>query len=113
IDVLGSLLIVGGVSLVLVGVQMAGAAARVTTTAWSYMIPGVVLIAAFIWWETKAAEPIIPLRLFGNRVFAVANAIGFITGTVMFGALLFLPLYMQTVKGISPTSSGLRLLPML
>jgi EmrB/QacA subfamily drug resistance transporter len=113
IDVLGSLLIVGGVSLVLVGVQMAGAAARVTTAAWSYMIPGVVLIAAFIWWETKAAEPIIPLRLFRNRVFAVANAIGFITGTVMFGALLFLPLYMQTVKGISPTSSGLRLLPML
>ena len=113
IDVLGSLLIVGGVSLVLVGVQLAGAAARMTATSWGYIIPGVVLIVAFGWWETRAAEPIIPLHLFRNRVFAVANSLGFITGTVMFGALLFLPLYMQTVRGISPTESGLRLLPML
>ena len=59
------------------------------------------------------AEPIIPLRLFRNRVFTVANVLAFITGAVMFGAMIFLPQYFQTVRGISPTLSGLRLLPML
>ena len=113
VDVAGSLLIVGGVSLLLIGVQIAGAAAKLTTTAWAYMIPGVLLIVGFVWWERRAVDPIIPLNLFRNQVFAVANTLGFITGTVMFGALLFLPLYLQTVRGVSPTISGLRLLPML
>ena len=113
VDVLGSLLIVGGVSLLLVGVQLAGSAARMTPTAWAYAIPGVLLVILFCYWETKASEPIIPLHLFRNRVFAVSNTIGFVAGVVMFGALLFLPLYFQTVRGISPTASGLRLLPML
>lgn len=113
VDVAGSILIVGGVSLLLVGVQVAGAAARLTPVAWAYLVPGVVLLVGFAWWETRAAEPIIPLHLFRNRVFAVANTIGFVAGTVMFGALLFMPLYMQHVRGISPTYSGLRMLPML
>jgi EmrB/QacA subfamily drug resistance transporter len=113
IDVAGSVLIVGGVSLVLVGVQQAGNAARITTGAWGFLIPGIVLLVAFVWWERRAAEPIIPLHLFRNRVFAVSNTLGFITGTVMFGALLFLPLYLQSVRGVSPTVSGLRMLPML
>jgi EmrB/QacA subfamily drug resistance transporter len=113
VDVAGSVLIVGGVSLLLIGVQVAGAAARLTTTAWAYMIPGVILLGTFVWWETRAAEPIIPLHLFRNRVFAVANTLGFVTGTIMFGALIFFPLYLQTVRGVSPTQSGLRMLPML
>ncbi|NNM97202.1 MAG: MFS transporter, partial [Candidatus Dormibacteraeota bacterium] len=71
------------------------------------------LLGAFVWWERRAAEPIIPLRLFRNSVFAVSNTLAFITGTVMFGALIFLPLYLQSVRGVSPTISGLRLLPML
>ena len=66
-----------------------------------------------MWWERQGPEPIIPLRLFRNRVFTVANALAFITGTVMFGAIIFLPQYFQRVRGISPTLSGLRLLPML
>ena len=113
VDVLGALLIVTGVSLFLVGVQDAGTAAKLTATSMLFGVVGVVLIAAFIWWESRAAEPIIPLALFRNRVFTVANVLGFITGSVMFGALLFLPLYFQTVRLISPTLSGLRLLPML
>ena len=113
VDVAGSVLIVGGVTLFLVGVQIAGTAARLTPTAWAYLVPGIVLLAAFVWWERKAAEPIIPLPLFRNRVFAVANTMGFISGSVMFGAMVFLPLYFQTVRGISPTESGFRLLPML
>ncbi len=113
VDVAGSLLIVSGVSLLLVGVQIAGTAAKLTATAWAYSIPGVALLVAFVWWERRAPEPIIPLRLFRNSVFAVSNTLAFITGTVMFGALIFLPLYLQSVRGVSPTISGLRLLPML
>ncbi len=105
--------VVLGVSLFLVGVQLAGSAAQITTTAAAYGIAGLVLIAVFIYWETRVPEPIIPLFLFRNRVFTVANLLGFITGGVMFGALIFLPLYFQTVRGLSPTASGLRLLPML
>ncbi len=113
VDVAGSLLIVSGVSLLLVGVQIAGTAAKLTATAWAYAIPGLALLVAFVWWERRAPEPIIPLRLFRNSVFAVSNTLAFITGTVMFGALIFLPLYLQSVRGVSPTISGLRLLPML
>ena len=113
VDVTGSALIVGGVSLLLVGVQIAGSAARLTTAAVAYIVPGVALLLAFVWWETRATEPIIPLQLFRNRVFAVVNVLSVINGSVMFGALLFLPLYYQSVRNISPTESGLRLLPML
>jgi EmrB/QacA subfamily drug resistance transporter len=113
IDVLGALLIVSGVSLFLIAVQDAGSAAKITATAWAFGVPGLILIGVFVWWEARAAEPIIPLKLFSNRVFSVANVLGFITGMVMFGALIFLPQYLQRVRGISPTQSGLRLLPML
>jgi Na+/melibiose symporter-like transporter len=113
VDVAGSTLIVGGVSLLLIGVQIAGSAARLTTTAVAYIIPGVALLVGFVWWEDRATEPIIPLQLFRNQVFSLVNILSFINGSVMFGALLFLPLYYQSVRNISPTQSGLRLLPML
>jgi EmrB/QacA subfamily drug resistance transporter len=113
VDVLGAILIVSGVSLFLVGVQNAGSAAKLTPASVAFGIVGLALVAVFIWWESRAAEPIVPLPLFKIRVFTVANILGFITGMVMFGALLFLPLYFQTVRHISPTFSGLRLLPML
>jgi MFS family permease len=67
----------------------------------------------FVWWEGRAEEPIIPLHLFKNRVFTVANILGFITGMAMFGALIFLPQYFQRIRGISPTIAGWRMLPML
>ena len=82
-------------------VQNASAAARITTASWIYGITGLLLVGAFVWWEGRAAEPIIPLQLFKNRVFTVANALGFITGMVMFGALIFLPQYFQRVRGIA------------
>lgn len=113
IDLTGSVLIVAGVSLLLVAVQVAGSAARITSSTWAYGVPGLMLLLAFVWWERRAAEPIIPLQLFRIPVFAVANTLAFITGSVMFGALLFIPLYLQLVRGVSPTISGLRLLPML
>src|SRR5215216_1250070 len=73
----------------------------------------VVLAAAFMWWERRAEDPLIPPRLFSSRVFDVANATGFIVGLSMFGALTFLPLYLQVVRGASPTQSGLLLVPLM
>ncbi|MCW2905266.1 MAG: drug resistance transporter, EmrB/QacA subfamily [Actinomycetia bacterium] len=73
----------------------------------------VVFTAGFVFVERRAAEPVLPLHLFGNRVFTSTSVIGFAVGFAMFGALAFLPQYMQVVRGISPTQSGLRLLPMM
>ncbi len=65
---------------------------------------GVVLLAAFVFAESRAAEPILPLELFQNRVFSVTSAVGFIVGLALFGAVTYLPLYLQDVRGHSPTS---------
>ena len=74
---------------------------------------GVVLLAIFVWWEHRAAEPILPLHLFRSPVFSVANAMGFAIGMAMFGAIIFIPLFLQIVYGATPTSSGLRTLPLM
>src|SRR5207253_8066901 len=63
--------------------------------------------------ERRAPEPIIPLELLRDRVFAVAGSLSLIVGFALFGAVTFLPLYFQTVDAASPTGSGLRLVPMM
>jgi EmrB/QacA subfamily drug resistance transporter len=73
----------------------------------------VVALVVFVLVERRAAEPILPLRLFRNPVFSVTSVIGFIVGFAMLGAMTFLPTYLQYVKGVSATSSGLRTLPMV
>jgi len=113
IDVGGALLSVGGVALVLVAVQSAGQAAKLTTTAEVLGPIGLALVVAFVWWESRASEPIVPLRLFRNNVFSVSSVLSLITGAVMFGAIIFLPQYLQIVRHISPTMSGLRLIALL
>jgi EmrB/QacA subfamily drug resistance transporter len=74
---------------------------------------GVGGIGAFLAAEARASEPILPLRLFGNRVFAVTGAIGFVIGFALFGALTYLPLFQQVVRGATPTESGLQLIPVM
>ncbi len=113
IDYTGAALLVAGVSGVLIAMSEIGNAGTLTTSAYAFGLGGLVIVAAFIAWERHAPEPILPLRLFRNDVFRVTTALSLITGAVMFGAILFLPQYMQTVRGISPTLSGLRLLPLL
>jgi predicted MFS family arabinose efflux permease len=63
--------------------------------------------------ERRAVEPILPLKLFRNRVFSASSLIGFIVGFAMFGAITYLPTYLQIVRGASPTASGLDLLPLM
>ncbi len=73
----------------------------------------VLLIVAFLFVEGRAAEPILPLRLFRNRVFNVTSAIGFVVGFALFGSVTYLPLFLQIVDGASPTGSGLEILPLM
>jgi EmrB/QacA subfamily drug resistance transporter len=76
-------------------------------------VAGALLIVAFIFVERKAAEPILPLHLFRTRVFSVTSVVGFIVGFGMFGAITYLPAFFQVVRGISPTISGVYLLPLM
>lgn len=71
------------------------------------------LAVLFVLQEARVAEPILPLRLFRSATFALANSAGFVLGLVMFGSIIFIPLYLQIVKGASPTRSGLLMLPMM
>jgi EmrB/QacA subfamily drug resistance transporter len=114
IDWQGALLLVAGVSCILLATQLGG-----TNYPWgsSQVIGlfalGVVIIAGFGLREAKAPEPILPLDLFRIQIFTVANIIAFVSGVAMFGALAFLPQYLQLVHGVSATESGLLLLPLL
>ena len=73
----------------------------------------IAMLALFVFAEHRAAEPILPLALFRNRTFSVTSGIGFIIGVALFGSVTYLPLYLQIVKGHSPTESGLLLTPMM
>jgi EmrB/QacA subfamily drug resistance transporter len=114
IDYLGTVLLAGAATSLVLLTSLGG-----TTYAWSsvpiYLMGAgaVVFGALFVWAESRAAEPVIPLHLFRNRIFSASSAVGFVVGFAMFGAIAYLPQYMQIVKGVSPTISGLRLLPLM
>ena len=114
IDVAGATLLSGGVAaLIMVTTWGGNEYAWGSTTIVGLAALGVVLLAVFVWWETRATEPILPLSLFRSSVFTISNAMGFTIGMAMFGAIVFIPLYLQLVYGASPTSSGLQLLPLM
>ena len=113
-DYLGAVLLAGDLTSIVLFTSLGG-----TTWAWgswqivSLVVASIVLLPAFILVERRAAEPILPLTLFRERTFAVTSAVGFIVGFALFGAVTFLPLYLQITKGSSPTSSGLELTPLM
>jgi len=114
IDLLGAALLSAGVaSLTLLTTWGGNQYAWGSRTIILLGVAGVVLLIVFLWWETRAAEPIVPLSLFRSSVFSIANAIGFAVGMAMFGAIVFLPVFLQLVYGATPTSSGLRMLPLM
>ena len=114
IDYLGSLLLAGAATCIVLLTSWGG-----TQYKWgSPVIIGLGVLAVILavgWWlaERRAAEPVLPLRLFRNPVFSVCAGIAFAAGFAMFGALAFLPLFLQVVRGVSPTVSGIYLLPMV
>ncbi|WP_020116064.1 MDR family MFS transporter [Streptomyces canus] len=74
---------------------------------------GVLLAVVFVGVERRAAEPVLPLKLFRVRTFTLSAVISFIVGFAMFGAMTYLPTFLQVVHGVSPTMSGVHMLPMV
>jgi EmrB/QacA subfamily drug resistance transporter len=114
IDYLGAGLLAGALSAIIVVTSLGG-----TTWAWGSAqviligALGVALLAWFLAAERRAREPVLPLKLLRDRIFAVAGTLSLIVGFALFGSVTFLPLYFQTVDGASPTGAGLRLIPMM
>ena len=114
IDYLGTIVLAAGLSGVILYTSLGG-----TTYPWdapgmlAAIVGGVALLALFPFVESRAAEPILPLELFRNETFRTTSAIGFVIGFALFGSVTFVPLYLQVVKGHSPTESGLLMTPMM
>lgn len=112
IDYLGAAVIVAGVSCFLLYLDWAGGELGWTAPGALALLAAFVSLAAlFVVVELRAAEPILPMRLFRNSIFSVGNTFNFLGGLAMFGGMIFLPVYLQAVQGMSPTVSGLALLP--
>lgn len=79
----------------------------------SLIVVAALAIVGFLLAERRAAEPVLPLRLFANRTFSVTSAVGFVVGFALFGSVTYIPLFLQVVKGESPTASGLQMTPMM
>ncbi|MDO8501434.1 MAG: MDR family MFS transporter [Gemmatimonadaceae bacterium] len=114
IDYAGAALLAAGLSGLIIVTDLGGMAYP-----WgSPVIVGLSIITAaslagFLLVERRAAEPVLPLRLFENRAFVISTVVGLIVGFALFGSVTYLPLFLQVVKGESPTASGLRMVPMM
>ncbi|MFI2409818.1 DHA2 family efflux MFS transporter permease subunit [Streptomyces sp. NPDC018947] len=114
IDYLGTLLIASVATCLVLVASLGG-----TTWAWGspqivgLAVLGVVLAAVFVAVERRAAEPVLPLKLFRVRTFTLSAVISFIVGFAMFGAMTYLPTFLQVVRGVTPTMSGVHMLPMV
>ncbi len=114
IDYLGTFLIASVATCLILVASLGG-----TTWAWDsaqtvgLAVLGVLLALAFVAVERRAAEPVLPLTLFRVRTFTLSAVISFVVGFAMFGAMTYLPTFLQVVHGISPTLSGVHMLPMV
>ncbi len=114
IDYLGALLLVVGVTSILLAIAVYGPEyGWLDSRTLIYLMVGLLLAVAFVIWEEKAKEPILPMRLFKNHTFTLTSLLAAVIGAGMFGAIIMLPLYLQIVKGNTATSSGLKLIPFM
>jgi EmrB/QacA subfamily drug resistance transporter len=114
VDYLGAATLGGALAAIVIYTSLGG-----TTVSWTSptmlvtLVLGVLLLGVFVFVERRAEEPILPLRLFANRIISVASAVGFVVGLALFGSVTFLPMYLQVVKGHTPTTSGLLMTPLM
>nr|MBA3728260.1 MFS transporter [Actinomycetota bacterium] len=114
IDYLGAALLVVSVTcLLLVAVWGGNEFAWASPAIASLAAVGLLVLALFVIWERRAPEPILPFRLFAQPVFSVVMGLSVIAGMILFGSLVFLPVFLQTVVGLSATNSGMLLLPLM
>ena len=115
IDWLGGVVLIAATTPILLGLSLGGT----KDFPWNSVpvialfVGGVILIGAFILIESRAADPLIPLDLFKNRVFTLSVLTVLLVGLGMFGAIINLPLFIQGVQGDSATNSGNAILPMM
>lgn len=114
IDYAGVISLIIGTVTLLLGLNLGG----ITYPWFSWQTLGLIGCSLTAWLlfiavEKKAVDPVLSLDLFKNRVFAITNIVGFLMGVGMFGSMMFLPLFLQGVIGVSATSSGNALLPMM
>jgi EmrB/QacA subfamily drug resistance transporter len=114
VDWLGAFFIVAGVSSILLVLSLGGDAFA-WSSAWTVAISllAVCFLTLAVWQERRASEPIMPPRLFRNHTFVICSIAGLAVGIAMFGAIVFLPQYLQIVRGRSPMMSGLLTLPLM
>ena len=113
IDWLGAGLLVAGFTPLLIALSLGGdQLAWSSTEMFLVLAMSAVLLPAFFWWETRAADPILPPRLYSNDVVRWSMVVMLLIGLVMFGATLFIPVFLQVVTGVSATGSGLNMMPM-
>jgi len=114
IDVEGAFLLAGWAGLLTIALTWGG-----TEYPWGsgtivgLFAGGALLLVLFVLQERRAAEPIIPLSLFSNGIFNASAAMSFLVALGLFGAIVYVPLFLQVVHGVSATSSGLKLLPLM
>ncbi|WP_086832181.1 MFS transporter [Streptomyces sp. NRRL B-24572] len=114
IDYLGTFLIASVATCLVLVASLGG-----TTWAWGsaqiigLAVLGAVLLVWFLYVERRAAEPVLPSGLFRIRTFSLVSVISFVVGFAMFGAMTFLPTFLQVVQGVTPTMSGVHMLPMV
>ncbi len=115
IDYLGATLIVGGVSVLLVWVSLAGKNfAWGSVTSLGLVAAGVAVLGVAVWVELNVAlEPVIPMRLFRDRTTSLSTAASVLIGVAMFGSTVYLSQYFQLSRGMSPTEAGLMSMPMV
>jgi EmrB/QacA subfamily drug resistance transporter len=114
IDGRGVLLLTGGMTALLVALVEGGRrGAGLGPLPAMLLAVAAVLLVAFVAWERRAPEPLLPLRLFANRMFRAAAISGFLAGVAMFGAISFVPLFVQGVQGGTATQAGTALTPLV
>jgi hypothetical protein len=114
IDYAGTALIASAAACLVLLTSLGGTGWRwMSWETWLLAVLAAVLLAAFVRVERRAAEPVLPMGLFRIRTFSLCSVIGFIVGFAMFGAMTYLPTFLQVVHGVSPTMSGVHMLPMV
>ncbi|MFC5909216.1 MFS transporter [Streptacidiphilus monticola] len=113
LDLLGTLLAAAGLFCIVYGFSNAETHAWSNAMCWGFLAVGTALLAAFTGWETRAAHPLLPLRVLADRNRAASYLTVFITGAGMFGIFLFLTYYLEETLGYSPVKTGLAFLPMI
>ncbi|MFF5981924.1 MFS transporter [Streptomyces olindensis] len=113
LDVPGTILVAGGLFSVVYGFSNAETHDWGSPLTWGFLIAGGVLLAAFTWWQTRAAHPLLPLRILLDRDRGASFLAVLISGAGMFGVFLFLTYYLQLHLGFSPTKTGVAFLPMV